>query len=253
MIKDRVIWGGCIGLFLAGGLFAYGFSVSSFESLKVVDLFAIISAIATAFAAFAARSAASAARKQSFDSAVSIRRQIHKTHVDSFNEWLDGMESDLGVKFYRRYELYEIIFPNNRNPALEFSEIGSEQVKSWQLSYSKLVDITWKPSRLSLREMEGWVFDIARITGYMRLSLLPSQSKQIRLDGRLPTGVSSDNYKRALPIMGVVLSSLSKFAFVDGRSSDRGISIEFEESFSDFVNAICNRSYNQHTYKSVTV
>jgi hypothetical protein len=250
VIKDRVIWGGCVGLFLTGGLFAYAFSGGASDGFKIVDLFAIISAVATAFAAFAARSAANAAQKQSFDSAVSIRRQTHKTHVESFNEWLDGMESELGVKFYRRYELYEMIFPNNRDPSLEFSEVGDFEVKSWQNSYVKLADMACKPSQPSRREVESWVAELMFLTGFMRCSLLSSTSLQIYLDNRIPSGVSFDNYKRALPVLGIVLSSLSKFAFIEGRSSDRGMSSEFEFAFSDFVQGVASSSWNQHSYRA---
>ncbi|MNO06942.1 hypothetical protein D3C81_2289350 [compost metagenome] len=73
--------------------------------MKLGDWFAALSAIATAAAAFAAWKAASAAQKQSSDGAVSIRRQTYKMHYDMFNEWLDGIEEELKVKFYRRYEL----------------------------------------------------------------------------------------------------------------------------------------------------
>lgn len=249
MEKDSVIWGGCIGLFLTGGLFAYGFSGSSSEGLKVVDVFAIISAVATAFAAFAAWRAASAAQKQSYDSAVSIRRQTHKTHVESFSEWLDGMEDELGVKFYRRYELYEAVFPNSRNPSFEFTEVGDYEVKAWQESYGRLVDMACAPSQPSLREVESWVADLMFLAGFMRCSLLSNAELQIYLDNRIPSGVSLDNYKRLLPVLGIVLSGISRFAFVEGRSSDRGISSEFEFAFSEFIQAVFNKSWNQHSYR----
>ncbi|MBH8611164.1 hypothetical protein I4N56_009590 [Pseudomonas mohnii] len=250
MIKDRVIWGVCVGLFLTGGLFAYAFSGGKSDGFKIVDLFAIVSAIATAFAAFAAWSAASAAQKQSFDSAVSIRRQTHRTHVESFNEWLDGMESELDVKFYRRYELYEIIFPNNRNPAFEFSEVGDSEVEAWQKSYATLADLACNPSRPGLREVESWVAGLMFLTGFMRCSILSSTSVQIFLDNRIPSGISFDNYKRALPVLGIVLSSLSKFAFIERSSSNRGMSSEFELAFSEFVQAVMNSSWNQHSYRA---
>lgn len=250
MIKDKVVWGGCVGLFLTGALFAYGFSGEKSESFRIVDLFAIISAIATAFAAFAAWRAASAAQKQSFDSTISTRRQAHKTHVDSFNEWLDGMEAELNVKFYRRYELYEVMFPNNRNPSFDFSETGDAEVKQWQKSYSTLADMACKPLQPDRREVEDWISNVMFLAGYMRCSLLSPDSIQIYLDNRIPSGVSFDNYKRVLPVLGVVLSGLAKFAFVDGRSSDRGMSSEFEFAFSDLVDAVLRFSWNQHNYRS---
>lgn len=250
MIKDRVIWGGCAGLFFTGGLFAYAFVGGSSKGFKFVDLFAIISAVATAIAAFAAWRAASAAQKQSFDSAVSIRRQTHKIHVESFNEWLDGMESGLEVKFHRRYELYEIIFPNNRNPSLQFSEVGDFEVKAWQASYAALADTACKPSQPSRREVESWVAGLMFLTGFMRCELLSASRLQIYLDNRIPSGISFDNYKRVLPVLGIVLSSLSKFAFIEGMSSDRGMSSEFELAFSDFVQSVASSSWNNHSYRA---
>lgn len=249
MINDRVIWGGCVGLFLTGGLFAYAFSGGASEGFKIVDLFAIISAVATGFAAYAAWKAASAAQKQSFDSAISIRRQTHKSHFESFNEWLDGIESEFAVKFYRRYELYETMFPSNRNPSLEFSEVGSREIQSWQRSFTKLADLACYPAQPGKREVESWAADFARIAGYMKCTFLPLSEKQIYLDDRLPTGISSVNYQRVLPLMGMVLTGLCSFSFIEGRSSDRGMSREFDFAFTDFVEAILTSSWNNHSYR----
>lgn len=249
MVKDRVVWGGCIGLFLAGGLFAFAFSGGSSEGLKVVDLFAILSAVATAIAAFAAWRAASTAQKQSFDTAISIRRQTHKMHVESFNEWLNGMESEFAVRFYRRYELYETMFPCNRNPALEFSEIGHSELQSWQRSFAKLADLACYPSQPSKREVESWIGDFAWLSGCIKCTFLSSAEKQIYLDDRIPSGISVDNYSRVLPLMGMVLTGLCNFAFIEGRSSDRGVSAEFEFAFTDFVKSILTSSWNNHSYR----
>lgn len=249
VIKDRVIWGGCVGLFLTGSLFAYAFAGGSSEGFKIVDLFAIISAVATAFAAFAAWSAASAAQKQSFDSAMSIRRQTHKMHVESFNEWLNGMESEFAVKFYRRYELYETMFPSNRNPALKFSETGDSEIVSWQRSFMKLANLACHPSQPGKRDVESWVGDFAWLSGCMKCTFLSTSEKQIYLDNRIPSGISSLNYKQVLPLMGMVLTGLCKFAFIEGRSSDRGMSTEFDFAFTDFVDDILMNSWNHHFYR----
>lgn len=254
MIKDRVIWGGCVGLFLAGSVFSHAFvGAQPAEGVKLVDWFAILSAIATAIAAFAAWRAASAAQKQSFDTALSIRRQTHKMHVESFNEWLDGMESEFDVKFFRRYELYETMFPCNRNPALEFSEKGHSEIQSWQHSFVKLADLACNPVQPSIREVEHWVGDFMWLSGHMRYTFLNASEVQIYLDDRIPSGISLDNYKRALPVMGMVLTGLSKFAFIDGRSSDRGMSAVFEFAFSGFVQSAMDRSWNNHSYRSDAV
>lgn len=251
MTKDKVIWGGCIGLFLAGGLFTHAFAgAPPAEGVKLVDWFAILSAVATAIAAFAAWRAASAAQKQSFDTAISIRRQTHKMHVESFNEWLDGMESEFGIKFFRRYELYETMFPCNRNPALEFSEVGNSEIQSWQRSFAKLADLSCNPIQPSRREVERWIGDFMWLAGCMKYTFLSVSEVQVYLDNRIPSGISFDNYKRVLPVMGMVLNGLLKFAFINGRSSDRGMSAEFEFAFSDFIESILNDSWHQHAYRS---
>ncbi len=254
MIKDKVIWGGCIGLFLAGSLFSHAFvNAKPDGGISLNEWFAILSAVATSIAAFAAWRAASAAQKQSFDTALSIRRQTHKMHVESFYEWLDGMESEFGVKFFRRYELYEVMFPCNRNPDLEFSETGHSEIQAWQRSFAKLADMACSPVQPGIREVEHWVGDFMWLSGHMRFTFLNASEVQIYLDDRIPSGISFDNYKRALPVMGMILTGLSKFAFVEGRSSDRGMSAEFEFAFSEFVQSAIDGSWNHHSYRSGVV
>lgn len=249
MIKDKVVWGGCVGLFLTGALFAYGFTGEKFEGFKIVDLFAIVSAVATAFAAFAAWSAASAAQKQSFDSSISIRRQTYRMHFESFNEWLDGVESSLNVEFYRRYELYDAIFPDNRNPSLGFSEIGDPELVSWQKAFKSLADLACNPIQPSRRDVATWIRDFASLSGHMHYTFLEADKVQIYLGGHVRSGISSENFKRALPVMGMVLSALTKFSYIEGTSSDRGMSLEFEFAFEEFVDSIMESSWHQHEYK----
>lgn len=250
MITDRVIWGCCVALFLAGGLFFNGFFGRAEGGIMMIDSwFTALSAIATAAAAFAAWKAASAAQKQSFDSAISIRRQTHKLHFDSFNEWLDGVEGEFKVKFYRRYELYDSIFPNNRNPDLLFTEVGCDEVDAWRHSYERLVAAACMPARLQWREVEGWVSQYMLLAGRMRYSYAALSDTQLLFGGDLPTGLSLDNYQRALSVMGVVLTALSTFSFRGDRISNHGFTSEFDESFLSFIDAVANDSYNQHHYR----
>lgn len=253
MIKDKVVWGGCIGLFLTGALFAYGFSGEKAEGFKIVDLFAIISAVATAFAAFAAWSAASAAQKQSFDASISIRRQTYRMHFESFNEWLDGVESSLNIEFYRRYELYDTIFPDNRNPSLGFSEVGDPELVSWQKAFESLANLACNPIQPSRREVSTWLLNYAALSGHMHYTFLEVDKLQIYLGGRVPSGISPENLKRALPVMGIVLSALTKFSYIEGASSDRGMTLEFEFAFNEFMEAIMETSWHQHEYKVIPI
>ena len=250
MITDRVIWGGCVGLFLVGGLFFQGFFGSAEgEGMKLVDWFTALSAVATAAAAFAAWKAASAAQRQSFDTTISTRRQTHKTHFDSFNEWLDGLQEEFKVKFYRRYELYDSIFPNNRNPDLPFSEVGCDEVDAWRRSFENLVATACKPVGLSIREVESWATDYTILAGHMRYSYTDGVVAQLFFDDRLPSGLSLDNYQVALSVMGAVLTGLSKFSFRGDHIGCRGFSKEFSACFVGLINVVANESWHQHSYR----
>jgi hypothetical protein len=246
---DRVIWTGCVGLFFAGALFSYAvFGAAPADGFRLVDYFSVLSSIATAIAAYAAWRAASAAQKQSFDSALAGRRQMYRTHVESFNEWLDGIEADQQLAFYRRFELYESMFPNNRNPALAFTEIGDSEISAWENSFKKLADQACTPIAPDRRTVEHWVGEYMFLTGYMKFTALDLDKPQIRLGGDLPSGVSRDNIEKVLPVMGMVLSSLSDFAFVGGGSSSRGMTKEFKEAFIELVDAIQINGWHQHQY-----
>lgn len=245
-----MVWCGCFGLFLTGGIYFNMLPHLVWKmEVGVSDVVGGCSAIAAAVAAFAAWRAASIANKQSTDSALSIRWQMYKMHLDSFNEWLQGIESDQSVVFYRKHELYEIMFPFNRDPSQAFSDKGSLEVIAWANSFKRLADVacTYKP--LGSRDIEAWVFDYARITGYMRYYLLPPDDKQFFLDNRLATGVSIDNYEVVLPVMYKVVERLSKFAFVESTHGYRGMTTDFKESFMEFYFDVSMRSYNQHSYR----
>jgi hypothetical protein len=246
---DRVIWTGCVGLFVAGALFSYAaFGAEPADGFRLVDYFSVLSAVATAIAAYAAWRAASAAQKQSFDSALTGRRQLYRTHVESFNEWLDGIEADQKIVFYRRHELYESMFPTNRNPALTFTETGDKEIAAWEHSFKKLDDLACMPTTPDRRTVEHWVADYMFLKSYLRFTSLDPDRDQVRFDGRIPSGVSRENIETVLPVLGVVLSALSKFAFVGGRSSSRGMSTEFRAAFIELVDAIQINGWHQHQY-----
>lgn len=219
------------------------------KEVGIADIVGGFSAIAAAVAAFAAWRAASIANKQSTDSALSIRWQMYKMHQESFNEWLQGIESDQGVVFYRKHELYEIMFPFNRDPSQAFSDKGSTEVVAWGNSFEKLSDQACTHKALGPREVESWVFDYARTIGYMRYYLLPINDKQFFIDNRLATGISFDNYELVLPVMYKVVERLSRFAFVDCVHGYRGMTPEFKDSFMGFYFEVSMNNYNDHSYR----
>ncbi|NVZ70540.1 hypothetical protein [Pseudomonas costantinii] len=250
MNKDWVVWCGCVGLFLAGGIYFNMLpSLVWKKEVGVADVVGGCSAIAAAVAAFAAWRAASIANKQSTDSALSIRWQMYKMHQDGFNEWLKGIEADQGVTFYRKNDLYEVMFPFNRDPSQTFSDKGSAEVAAWGRSFESLADRACTPKFLGARDLEMWVFDYANTIGYMRYYLLPVKDMQFFLDNRLPTGINVDNYEKVLPVMSMVIERLSKFAFVDFTGGYRGMTNEFKESLMDFYFEVSINNYNQHSYR----
>ncbi|MDC6381264.1 hypothetical protein BW687_013910 [Pseudomonas graminis] len=246
---DRVIGIGCICLFAAGALFSHAaFGAAPADGFRVVDYFSVLSAIATAIAAYAAWRAASAAQKQSFDTAMSGRRQMYRTHLESFNEWLDGIEADQQIKFYRRHELYESMFPKNRNPALDFTDTGDTEISAWVASFENLAAQACSLKQPDRRTVEHWVSDYMFLSWHMKFTNLNPDMDQIRLDGRLASGISRENFESVLPVMGSVLSSLSAFAFIGPRSASRGVTSEFRAGFLDFIDAIQINSWHQHQY-----
>lgn len=249
IFMDRVILAGCVGLFLAGGLFSYAaFYSTPSKSITLIDCFSVLSAVATAIAAVASWRAASAARKQSFDTATSNRRQLYRMHFESFNDWLNGVEADAKVSFYRRHELYETIFPSNRNPELPFTEKSDPEIESWAKSFRELTDLACSLNEIDRRSVEGWVMSYTRQSGHMRFTAVPVDRDQIRLGGVIATGISKENYKDVLPVMGKVLASLSGFAFLEGTSSDRGMTETFQKAFIDLVDAVQIHQWHQHQY-----
>jgi hypothetical protein len=250
MIRDRVIWGVCVGLFLAGGVFfRLSHESASTGDFKLVDWFSIISAVATAVAAIAACMAASVAKKQSFDAAVTTRWQMYKMHSDSFNAWLDGIEEDSKVKFFRRHELYDSIFPNNRDPLLGFTDRAGPELIAWQRSFGKLTHLACQRSEPEFRLVGDWVHGCMMLAGYMRYTSLSPEKGQIFLGGWIPTRVCLENYEKILPVMSQVLGRLSSFAFCPGETFDKGTTSEFKEGFKYFVKRVVNDGWDQHEYR----
>jgi len=219
------------------------------KEVGVGDVVGGVSAIAAAIAAFAAWRAASIANKQSTDSAASIRWQMYKMHLESFYQWLDGIEADQGVTFYRRQELYDSMFPFNRDPSLAFSEKASGEVVAWKQGLDRLADIACRPSLFGYREIETWIGDYMMLTGFMKYTLIKPNTKQFFMDNRIPSGVSVDNYEEILKVMSAVIFSLSKFSFVEAKHGYRGMTPEFRSVFNDFFIAVMMNGYNQHSYR----
>lgn len=248
--RDWVIWCGCFGLFLAGGIYFNMLpEIVWKKEVGVADLVGGVSAIAAAIAAFAAWRAASIANKQSTDSAASIRWQMYKMHVESFNEWVKGIESDQKVTFYRKQELYEVIFPSNRDPSRIFTDKGSPEVAAWQSGYAKLAEFACTSRRLSSREVSTWVGSYMMLTSHIKYSALSPNKKQFFMDDRIASGISLDNYENVLPVMCDVVNRLSRFAFVETKYGYAGMSTEFKESFKAFFMDVMTNGYDQHSYR----
>ncbi|NBA95544.1 hypothetical protein [Pseudomonas sp. R5(2019)] len=250
MRKDKLIWGICILLFLAGGVFFNIFpSPESGEGLKIVDWFAVLSSSATAVAAIAAWQAASVAQRQAFDSSRSIRWQMHKMHQESFDEWLDGIETDLGVKFSRRHELYDVIFPFNRDPAKDFIEKGSQKILEWHASFDSLVEVFCRRTLPGQLELETWAVDYVWLAGDLNYICFPPENRQLYIGGSIPSGLCLENYELVLPVMGQVLLRLSNFAFYQKYPQAIDMTKEFEWGFKKFIDEVRTEEWHQHQYK----
>lgn len=249
MKRDWLIWASCVLLFLAGGIYSNMLPEFVWRGeIGFSDIVSGASAVAAAFAAFAAWRAASVAQRQSFDTALTTRWQMYKMHVDSFYTWLDSIESDQKVVFFKRHELYEIMFPCNRDPSLEFSDKGSAEVSAWCSKFASVIGQACLPKTLGDREMGSWINDYVVLNDFIKYEFIPASEPQFYLDGRIATGITIDKYEQALKVMSNVLLGLSKFSFVQYVNPYRSLSEEFRSSLSSFFRSVTMSGCSEHAY-----
>lgn len=255
-----VYWLGALLLFICGVVWAPllpGIEMWLLNNnIRVVDVFSVLSAIATASAAIAAWKAAQinkgqwmAAREQANNSAQQNRLQFYMHHWAIFNEWLDGIQKDVGVVFYRRAELYDVMFPSNRDVQKPFSSIGDGEIAAWHRSLEALVSIACQPSVPAMRAIADWMGDYCGLADHMRYSLPLDEDVQVWLGDNVPSGINHGNFKKVLQVMSEVLDRLSRFANLDSLYMYRGMTSEFEQAVTWFINEVQSKQFKGHTYR----
>jgi hypothetical protein len=243
-------------LFFGGVVWGRLIPSSDFWLIKIDGFFAVASSLATAVAAVAAWKAAQinkgqwdSSRKQTDIANEQSRLQFYMQHWFTFNEWLDEIERDNNVKFYKRASLYESIFPRNRNFSEPFSPVGDSEVFSWHSRFGKLVDRTCSPIGFEGRDAESWFSEYVMLAAYMHYSYLSPEDEQLVLGDTLPSGVSIENYEHVLVVMGNVLESLSKFSFCDGSPCSKGMSQVVKSGIGEFINSAQSNYSKNHRYR----
>lgn len=255
-MKNGVEWLVCCALFAAGLVWGKLLPSGDFWSIKLDGVIAFVSSIATAAAAVAAWKAArinagqsESAKSQAESASQQNRLQFYMQHWATFNEWINGIERDHGVSFYKRSALYDVIFPNNRDVSKPFSSVGSDELRSWQKTLRRILDRTCMPLDFDGREAEDWFFDHARLSGYMHYSYISPEQNQLVLGDALPSGISVENYDHVYDVMSYVLESLSKFAYCDGAPRSKGISLEVRDGVIRLINEAQGTYSRTHRYR----
>ncbi|SEM51258.1 hypothetical protein SAMN04487857_102377 [Pseudomonas sp. ok272] len=165
---------------------AIGFYVELFPYLQIdkkvttADIVAGISAIATAIAAYAAWEAASVSRKSAEESKYLTRAQLYVSHRKDFIELLDYVAAELKVVFFRKYELYMKLFPENHYSGEVFEpDANIDAIKNWVAKYEELSSITkGAPSDL---ELEFWIMECSTLAEQMHFVFPRSEEPQLYL------------------------------------------------------------------------
>jgi hypothetical protein len=244
-----MVWMGVCLVFICGAIWGKVFPSGDFWSVKVTDVFGGISAVATAIAAYAAWQAAKTSKEQSEDSARQNRWQIYVSHYDLFNRHLDGMEKDFNIDFIRRNELYEKMFPNNRNIFIPFSPIGDDQVVIWHDEYRKLESLSRKQMLPNDQEICVWLSGCSWLAGQIQLSMLKDDELQFFLGDGVPTGINLENFENALPKIASVLERLSNFSCKNGSPIYNGMTWQMRNGIRSFINSVASGANVEHSYR----
>lgn len=252
MRKDWVDWGLCILLFFSGVVFSKFCTDSDFLAfLRDFDSsqwIAAFSSLATAAAAIAAWKAADTSKSQANASAQQSRWQMYRMHCESFVTLLEDIESDYQVRFYRKTELYDAVFPCNRDVRKEFSSEAGPELHAWLSEVKKLSDFCCDQRAKSPGEVADFFLRYGQLCGYMKYTM-PVVGPQIYLDGKLPTGICRDNFKKVIPALSDALKSISVFSFVEYEHSWRGMEASIAIEIRSFINKVSSGLMSEHSYK----
>ncbi|MBH3404497.1 hypothetical protein I5P86_05470 [Pseudomonas glycinae] len=178
MRKDWTVWGGCIGLFISGGIYFNILPQITWKAASISDLVGGLSAIAAAVAAWASWMAASIAKRSAEDNKVFARAQLYISHRGDFKELLRNAEKEVGIIFYRENELYKTLFPNNHYSGDVFDASGNESVfEGWKKRYQDIVEST--DTGLNDSQLYEWIISCIELLGEMNYQHSRSDEPQI--------------------------------------------------------------------------
>lgn len=246
--KDVLIWVWCFLLFAAGAV--WGQIIPTEQASKWDKFFSLVTSLATCGAAIAAWNAAEIAKQQSVQNSASMRWQMYKTHWDSFNDWLDGMERELAVEFFGRTALYDSLFPRNRKGE-DFSVVGSDIFLTWYSLFfevNRIVSACEEPNRAEIAEWAKGYLDLA---SSMHFSYGRAQADQLWLGGVVPTGITLKNYDHVTADAGIILQGLADFAYRENCPGGKDVSGPFRAGFDYFIVSVINGSWRQHEFRAV--
>lgn len=221
MKKDWVILGGCIGLFLAGGVYFHMLpEVSWKREVGVGDIVSTVSALAAAFAAYAAWQSATISKDAASQSRTHSRLQVYIMHREQFYSALDSIEADHVVRFYCRDELYNDLFPRNRFIDQDFeSTLSHDHIDSWSESYAKLAKLAdllpLDGDAGSDRSLAAWSMDYTYLSrNYLRYKVETGGALQFFVSGEIATGLCCEYIDNYLWKMHNIINALYRFGAV---------------------------------------
>lgn len=241
-MKDFVVWCGCLGLFLAGGVY-FNMLPNFFweKELGVGDLVSGASAIAAALAAYASWKAATIAKTSAEDSKAFTRAQLYMSHRKDFIDLLDEIADELKVVFFRRYDLYTKLFPNNHYSS-EFFEAKAnlDVVNNWVSKYAEVERVT-KGFPVAL-EIDLWVMSCSDLSESMHFVFPRSEEPQLYLyaSSRPIQTQFHEDPSRPVFYLGEAMNKLLAFG---GREKVEPVLLmdhPFTEHFAKYFRAIAN-------------
>lgn len=224
MKKDWVIFTGCIGLFASGFIFArllaqFGYLPAIFfkweDKLDIGTIFNIVAAIATALAAYAAFRSADTARSAAKDSRAFARIQTYTSHQQQFDRLLDECQTEMGVAFFRRIELYDKIFPTNRNSEKPFTSYAEGAlVRRWANRYDQLRGDVESDAAPDDEGFCRWIVGCVSLANDMNFTFKEPSEGQIWLDGSV---YSFFDHNPAKPLYNLAetVHRIARFGLID--------------------------------------
>ncbi|MFJ3367305.1 hypothetical protein [Pseudomonas sp. NPDC086251] len=245
MGKDWLVWALCCALFASGIVF----SKIVPGQLGLTDFIGMISALGTLAAAIAAWQSAKISAQMAAGSRSSERLSNLAEHRKQFDEMLTQTERDLGVVFYDRVNLYDRVFPTNRNPLLQFKVEGDlKRLEGWKKSYFSIIEYLRHPGDLLI---ERWVFAVMNLTGEICVRNVSVETEQVYISGYTPSGFNEENVSRYMGNLCSVLGRISNFGMIDANLHLMAESSRFEDAFEKFVIQV-KSGMTQHSFRSTS-